>query len=352
MTWKNLIAAFISGMFLCLPSWAIQVVAEGEGITCGQALKKAQRNAIEEAVGVSIISKTKVKNFVLLEDRIVKYSKGLIKSFKVLSKESEGGLCKVQIEADISDNGIKDFFKDPVTQKFFQELCFNRRKIRVLYDPQRNPYAMADYSLPAQSLLKLLKGRLTDYMFEVTVETPHKRNPLKYNYDVLVYALVSKELKRFGYTNLLTVKVNLQAVDEVSGDVITTVEEKYQDFYNGNPSEAFIDGIVHRLGEKAVHKLVSKIVDNLSKRGCENIYYLIFENLPPEHLVDVMNLLDSLEDIKYDLKSQDETRTTFEVRTEGSLKDLLKELIVGSRKLPFRVYPKKISDTTIVWGVR
>ncbi len=85
-----------------------EVVAEG--VAAGDslqardsALARAQRNAIEQAVGVLVDSETMVENYELLDDKIYTKSKGYIKGYEVIyDNKGEGGLYKIKIKADVA----------------------------------------------------------------------------------------------------------------------------------------------------------------------------------------------------------------------------------------------------------
>ncbi len=74
-----------------------------------KALEAAQRNAVEQASGVFIQSRSEMRNFELVKDEVLSRSQGFIKSFKVLKKGRDGDLYKVSIEAEVEKAAfIKD----------------------------------------------------------------------------------------------------------------------------------------------------------------------------------------------------------------------------------------------------
>jgi serine/threonine-protein kinase len=83
-----------------------------KGLAIDAARDDARRQAIEKAVGTQIESSTLVKNYALVEDKILSKSKGLIK--KILSEnhwEGKDGLLHVEIEAEVFLSSIKDALK-------------------------------------------------------------------------------------------------------------------------------------------------------------------------------------------------------------------------------------------------
>ena len=87
------------------------VVVEGVGDSSENAVKDAQRNAVNQVVGVLIDSKVMVKNDKLIEDKILTLSNGFVKTSKVLSQNKSGKLFKVKIEAVVEVTGIEKILK-------------------------------------------------------------------------------------------------------------------------------------------------------------------------------------------------------------------------------------------------
>ena len=73
-----------------------------------KAIDNAQRNAVEEKVGVMITSFSEVENFQVKVDQILSESKGFINTYRVLSEGREGDTYKVTIEADVGMGKLKE----------------------------------------------------------------------------------------------------------------------------------------------------------------------------------------------------------------------------------------------------
>lgn len=73
-----------------------------------KAIDNAQRNAVEEKVGVMITSFSEIENFQVKMDQILSESKGFINSYKIISEGREGNNYKVTIEADVVVGRLKD----------------------------------------------------------------------------------------------------------------------------------------------------------------------------------------------------------------------------------------------------
>jgi hypothetical protein len=73
-----------------------------------KALDHAQRNAVEEKVGVMVTSVSEVENFELKMDQILSESRGFIKSYNIVAEGREGNTYKVTIDADVETGRLKD----------------------------------------------------------------------------------------------------------------------------------------------------------------------------------------------------------------------------------------------------
>ncbi len=85
------------------------VQAEGISFISHQdAVRQAQRAAVEQAVGVFIQSETEVRNFEVQKDRIFSRTEGYITRYQTLKSMEAGGQHIVTIRAEVSLDKIKD----------------------------------------------------------------------------------------------------------------------------------------------------------------------------------------------------------------------------------------------------
>lgn len=73
-----------------------------------KAIDNAQRNAVEEKMGVMISSYSEIENYQVKIDQILSESKGFINSYKIISEGREGDIYKVTIEADVGVGRLTD----------------------------------------------------------------------------------------------------------------------------------------------------------------------------------------------------------------------------------------------------
>ncbi len=92
------------------------VVAEGVGaIDNGDtakarkdAIRDAQRAAVEQAVGVLVSSETFTQNFQVIKDKILTKAEGYVSKYDVLEEKQQGDLYRVKISATVKNAELKN----------------------------------------------------------------------------------------------------------------------------------------------------------------------------------------------------------------------------------------------------
>lgn len=110
---KTALLVLVFAVFLIYgaSSFAEEKTIEAEGVSSiskEDAIRQAQRSAVEEAVGIFIQSQTEVENFELKKDKIFSRTQGYITRFSVLKESKAGDLFKIVINATVSLDKIKD----------------------------------------------------------------------------------------------------------------------------------------------------------------------------------------------------------------------------------------------------
>lgn len=87
--------------------------ARDKGLLVDDLRRDARRQAIEKAVGIYVESSTLVENYVLIDDRVLSETKGLIKRVIKESKPwiAEDGFAHLLIKAEVYLTGVKDALK-------------------------------------------------------------------------------------------------------------------------------------------------------------------------------------------------------------------------------------------------
>ena len=86
-------------------------IGSGSGINMNIAIKQALRNAVEDAVGVFIMSETTTKNYQLEKDKILSYSNGLVRNYEILNLEKKQSFFKIKLKVYISNEMLTYTFK-------------------------------------------------------------------------------------------------------------------------------------------------------------------------------------------------------------------------------------------------
>ena len=92
---------------------AKEVTVEGFGATRDEALKKAERNAVEQVVGTFIDSQVLVENSILKLDEIYTHAQGYVNNVQILSevKTPEGGYmvtARMNVESEANTSLLKN----------------------------------------------------------------------------------------------------------------------------------------------------------------------------------------------------------------------------------------------------
>lgn len=127
---------------------SVEVVAEGVGTIVGgdvarardEALRDAYRVAIEQGVGVSIASRTDMKDFTVFYDKVVAQAGGYVQSYQLLGDywQTPDGLMHVKIRARVARGDVRsdlqalglliDMMGNPVIMVLVDEQNLNMRQ--------------------------------------------------------------------------------------------------------------------------------------------------------------------------------------------------------------------------------
>jgi len=114
-------------------AYSADKIIETEGISGkskADAIRQAQRAAVEQGVGVFIHSETESSNYVLQKDKILARTKGYVTRFKILKEDKQDNVYTVKIRATVSLDKIKN---DLIAMKILLE-SMERPKIMVLIE--------------------------------------------------------------------------------------------------------------------------------------------------------------------------------------------------------------------------
>lgn len=113
MLWKRLLLALTLTLNLATASFAAPevqtVTVDGEAAIGSdparareEAVAQANRLAVEQAMGVYVVSETEIRDMVVVRDSILTKASGYISGYKILSESKANGIYKVKVQANVS----------------------------------------------------------------------------------------------------------------------------------------------------------------------------------------------------------------------------------------------------------
>jgi len=152
------------------------VVTEGHSFfNKDDAIRQAQRAAVEKAVGVFVHSQTEVENFVIQKDKIMSRTQGYITRFTVLEEEKKSEEFYVKIEAEVSLDKIKD---DLIAMRILLD-SMERPKVMILVEEEYTDMTPAGMNIAETEVSSLLASKGFDLVDKAQLEELKRRNQAK-----------------------------------------------------------------------------------------------------------------------------------------------------------------------------
>lgn len=311
--------SLLIAVFLCLvpgTGLAGEVTVTAEGASKQEATNNAARAAVEQSLGVYMESKTEVKDFKLISDKISSESAGYVRDMKILAegKDPISGTYKIKALVTVDDNKLKgaldNFLSDPRAKKVFQETKFNQRRILVLYTPMSKVDLPYD-AKPVKLLMSLIEDKLVGHGFRVflqdelvrirgreaesipDVETAKKLATQEQADAVIVVSFdASISSTDDGYKRLLA-NVLLKAYDVTTGELFGNINNPDKAVMGSSGIEEPMAKIVQEIGPKSADDMTAKIVERFSTTRT-NFVYLVFKNMPTKHQDKVEDIIEEI----------------------------------------------------------
>lgn len=154
------------------PGHAQEITAEGQAAILNnnmagarkQALRNAQRNAVEQGVGVLLDSKSISQNFEIISDKILSSSQGFVSKYKIISegKTSDLQSYRVKIKATVS----KSLLKDRLAALRLLHKAMGQKRVMVIYHSE-NPNALKRTHGASRSSLQTIRDELNRSGFRI-----------------------------------------------------------------------------------------------------------------------------------------------------------------------------------------
>jgi len=298
-----------------LSAFAVTVEVVGQGPTRQAAINNALRAAIEQALGTSIESKTRVNMGRLDYDRIITASAGYIKNYSVIAegKDPVEGIYKVKLRVTVDDYKLKeDFFNEfkhnPRAQKIFVKSRLDSKRVVVLYS-KRAHNSLPYNTMPVKEIIDRIEDKLAGYGFRVFLPEQIARIKTRATElaideetaiqiarqedgDVVVLVDVQAGKRRTpdGFY-IIYATVSLKAFDVTTGELFANVIKRGKTIARGG-SYGLEEGAaraVAKVAPKAVDQLVKKIVARLSTSH-EKFIVFIFRDVDMDTQLKLQDL--------------------------------------------------------------
>jgi hypothetical protein len=139
------------------------VVAEGTGLGANQseALMNAKRDAIEKGIGMILLSRTEIENFMTKRDQVITKTMGSVKTYEKISEtKASDGLFEIKIKAVLSRSLIND---DLASFHILLE-TMDKPKVMVIVEEKNCGSALSTNKSAENAIISFLK---TPYDFEM-----------------------------------------------------------------------------------------------------------------------------------------------------------------------------------------
>lgn len=167
--------ACLAGLCVCLGVWVVadgqekkgdavvvprgnnlvEVTVSGIGMDEKEAIRDAQRKAVEYGAGTYIYSHSETRDFALVKDTVLARSAGFLQSWdKLASRQMEDGTWEVKIRAVVSIKGIEDIWG--VVTNLLQQM--GRPKIMVFVNEKIGAEVVEDSTVQTGIEALLLKS--------------------------------------------------------------------------------------------------------------------------------------------------------------------------------------------------
>lgn len=118
-------------MMLASTASAGTVETTGRGIDRQSAIRAALRQAIEMELGAVVESRSRVKNYQLIEQEIALNSSGFVEHYEIISEGQLNGMFEVKVRADVQSEKLRAELMSRLQKKSLIETTMNDPRIKV-----------------------------------------------------------------------------------------------------------------------------------------------------------------------------------------------------------------------------
>ncbi|MBT4286526.1 MAG: hypothetical protein HOD92_04255 [Deltaproteobacteria bacterium] len=305
---------------------SVSIFNGNDGLAKEQALRNALRSAVEQGVGVVLESKTRIKNYLIINDEIYSSAQGYITSYKTLISEKRNKEWYVEIDAEVSTEKIKGKLS---ALRILHKKMGNKRFV-VLYNPthpsalNKNHRAVSEAQSAIQS--ELIRNGFRVFhqpsLFNVLDQTRPTGNGdenisewIKIANSNMVETIVELELfptqksaisdPSFAYS-AVWITAQLKAYDVASGVIMATLHSEQKQLttakVNSYAWESEQAKAAIKAGNFAASELIERIVAYYQSVGDIGESFLItfkgFNETSIDTLLDILESLDGYQSLK------------------------------------------------------
>lgn len=170
--WRSVLVALAALLLLAPSAGATEVEATGLAAILNnnmagarnQALLNAQRNAVEQGVGMMVDSRTVSQNFEIIRDKVLTSAQGFVTHYVILDEGAtpDGQSYRVKIRATVSENLLKDRLS--ALRILHKQMGYKR--VMVVYQTD-NPNALPRNHGATRSALQAIRDEFNKAGFRV-----------------------------------------------------------------------------------------------------------------------------------------------------------------------------------------
>jgi len=197
------------------------VVVHCTGDTLDNAKKRCFQNAIEDVVGLLLVSEKEVKNQNVVKNEIINYSAGYVDDYQILNQKVEGKKISLEMLVRVADSKIQD----RILGKFTDKVSVNGDQYATQFE------SYIDHMESGDQLLKSLLHNYPERAFNIKV-TGHEYN-LNSNRDSILTVYYELEW------NQKYLKALNEALAKTSDPKSKEIQQ-HSIFIQSNPRDSFI----------------------------------------------------------------------------------------------------------------
>ena len=314
-----------------------------------EALHAAFRTAIEQAVGVQVISETKVENTVILTDKIYAYAEGFVEKWEILNERTDNGLFVLEVKAWVKEGRLnKALFLNGIDVQKVYDWVGNPRIVVIVQeyiDGQPSQISMAQTEIEeifknkgitvlGAEQIENIKKRDAELVFDSPEQAKILGNRLGAEVVVAGKCLsnFSREVKIGDYTQYFySTYLQIKAYNTSTGEILLSSHyqnDKKTDLSALGRFDAAMNAIkncIHSAKSDIAFKIVSNWYDGFTKPA---IIQLLIHDITYEKLQELNQQLYALANCRdLFLRSFEHNVAEIEIKYEGMKSELMSKLL-------------------------